>query len=85
MGSFKSPVQKNNGKFGRMLRRAKGFSLAWNHFFDNVSFCDYTVAIAIRRGKKVLAGDYGGWVAQSVEQRTENPCVGGSIPPPATI
>jgi hypothetical protein len=26
-----------------------------------------------------------GWVAQSVEQRTENPCVGGSIPPPATI
>jgi hypothetical protein len=25
-----------------------------------------------------------GWVAQSVEQRTENPCVGGSIPPPAT-
>src|SRR5438093_11374154 len=26
----------------------------------------------------------GGWVAQLVEQRTENPCVGGSIPPPAT-
>src|SRR5205823_5639469 len=26
-----------------------------------------------------------GWIAQSVEQRTENPCVGGSIPPPATI
>ena len=25
-----------------------------------------------------------GWVAQLVEQRTENPCVGGSIPPPAT-
>ena len=25
-----------------------------------------------------------GWVAQSVEQRTENPCVGGSIPSPAT-
>jgi hypothetical protein len=24
------------------------------------------------------------WVAQSVEQRTENPCVGGSIPPPGT-
>ncbi|SVC25542.1 uncharacterized protein METZ01_LOCUS278396, partial [marine metagenome] len=24
-------------------------------------------------------------VAQSVEQRTENPCVGGSIPPRATI
>src|SRR5947209_17626598 len=26
-----------------------------------------------------------GWVAQLVEQRTENPCVGGSIPPPATM
>ena len=26
-----------------------------------------------------------GWIAQSVEQRTENPCVGGSIPSPATI
>ncbi len=26
-----------------------------------------------------------GLVAQSVEQRTENPCVGGSIPPQATI
>ncbi len=25
-----------------------------------------------------------GSVAQSVEQRTENPCVGGSIPPRAT-
>jgi hypothetical protein len=28
--------------------------------------------------------DNGGWIAQSVEQRTENPCVGGSIPSPAT-
>ena len=27
---------------------------------------------------------HAGWVAQLVEQRTENPCVGGSIPPPAT-
>ena len=26
-----------------------------------------------------------GWIAQSVEQRTENPCVAGSIPAPATI
>ena len=26
-----------------------------------------------------------GLVAQSVEQRIENPCVGGSIPPRATI
>ena len=28
---------------------------------------------------------YIGSVAQSVEQRTENPCVGGSIPPRATF
>ena len=28
---------------------------------------------------------YIGSVAQSVEQRTENPCVGGSIPPGATL
>ncbi len=26
-----------------------------------------------------------GWVAQLAEQRTENPRVGGSIPPPATV
>ena len=25
-----------------------------------------------------------GWIAQLVEQRTENPCVPGSIPGPAT-
>ena len=29
-------------------------------------------------------GIFGGSVAQTVEQRTENPCVGGSIPPRAT-
>ena len=29
-------------------------------------------------------GPRNGQVAQSVEQRTENPCVGGSIPPLAT-
>jgi hypothetical protein len=28
--------------------------------------------------------DRNGWVAQSAEQWTENPRVGGSIPPPAT-
>ena len=26
-----------------------------------------------------------GWVAQLAEQRTENPRVGGSIPPPASV
>ncbi len=29
-------------------------------------------------------GYLSGRIAQSVEQRTENPCVGGSIPSPAT-
>jgi hypothetical protein len=28
--------------------------------------------------------NFGARVAQSVEQRTENPCVDGSIPPPGT-
>lgn len=31
------------------------------------------------------SGFIDGEVAQSVEQRTENPCVGGSIPPLATM
>ena len=31
-----------------------------------------------------LGVTYEGLVAQSVEQRIENPCVGGSIPPRAT-
>ena len=31
-----------------------------------------------------VTGRESGQVAQSVEQRTENPCVGGSIPPLAT-
>ena len=35
-----------------------------------------------RAGAGILRGS--GPVAQSVEQRTENPCVGGSIPPQAT-
>ena len=30
-------------------------------------------------------GIFGGSVAQTVEQRTENPCVGGSIPSRATF
>ena len=29
--------------------------------------------------------NFGGWIAQLVEHRTENPGVGGSIPPPATF
>jgi hypothetical protein len=31
-----------------------------------------------------ICEQYYGLVAQSVEQRIENPCVGGSIPPQAT-
>src|SRR5476649_260361 len=34
--------------------------------------------------KKVCFVNGCGQIAQSVEQRTENPCVGGSIPPLAT-
>lgn len=32
-----------------------------------------------------MRDSYGGWVAQLVEQRIENPRVGGSIPSLATI
>ncbi len=34
--------------------------------------------------KLCIVADFVGLVAQSVEQRIENPCVGGSIPPQAT-
>ncbi len=37
------------------------------------------------RGFKSRPGRLYGSIAQSVEQRTENPCVGGSIPSRATI
>ena len=33
---------------------------------------------------KIFTVSFYAWVAQSVEQRTENPCVGGSIPSPGT-
>jgi hypothetical protein len=36
-----------------------------------------------RCGRRIDIRD--GWVAQLAEQWTENPRVGGSIPPPATI
>ena len=35
--------------------------------------------------QRMLRPSVDGPVAQSVEQRIENPCVGGSIPPRATI
>jgi hypothetical protein len=37
-------------------------------------------AVSLEAGGSILA-----WVAQLVEQRTENPRVGGSNPPPGTI
>jgi hypothetical protein len=46
-------------------------------------------AVRLAAGTKILVLDCRarkkGQVAQLVEQRTENPCVGGSIPPLATI
>lgn len=36
--------------------------------------------VVIMAAKQAIAGQ----IAQSVEQGTENPCVGGSIPPLAT-
>ena len=42
-------------------------------------------ALTVRSGPGVIRGpSSGGQVAQLVEQRTENPRVGGSIPPLAT-
>ena len=43
-----------------------------------------TFATPIGEHPFVKEGESGGAVAQSVEQRTENPCVGGSIPPHTT-
>ena len=45
------------------------------------SICYICSPFEIRRSKFDVQG---GAVAQSVEQRTENPCVGGSIPPHTT-
>ena len=50
-------------------------------------YSDYSVSRSIQvRSREAFAILHGsvGLVAQSVEQRTENPCVGGSIPPQAT-
>ena len=43
----------------------------------SVFFCNVPILLAI-------IDSLNGLVAQSVEQRIENPCVGGSIPPRAT-
>ena len=52
--------------------------------------CRYNIGLAVknsaakRRVALLWRLENYGLVAQSVEQRTENPCVGGSIPPQAT-
>ena len=51
-----------------------------------VSSIAYDVIMEIQNfHSQILVLFKNGQVAQSVEQRTENPCVGGSIPPLATI
>jgi hypothetical protein len=49
-------------------------------------FCPKYLFLPPQSGSGRSAGEEkeGGAVAQSVEQRTENPCVGGSIPPHTT-
>ena len=42
------------------------------------------MACQARRGQVECFRQVVGWIAQLVEQRTENPCVAGSIPAPAT-
>jgi hypothetical protein len=46
--------------------------------------CDQRGQCLFRIQPDIISLFLHGQVAQSVEQRTENPCVGGSIPPLAT-
>ena len=65
--------------FALVLTREFGTSSdAARHFAHNQRMAIET------RNPSVVTTKWVGWIAQSVEQRTENPCVGGSIPPPAT-
>ena len=45
----------------------------------------YTVAVCLRTMPLMVGSAINARVAQLVEQRTENPRVGGSNPPPGTI
>ena len=45
----------------------------------------YTVAVCLRTAPLMAGSAIKARVAQLVEQRTENPRVGGSNPPPGTI
>ena len=52
----------------------------WRKYNFNVKSSPYND----RELQRMLRPTVDGLVAQSVEQRIENPCVGGSIPPRAT-
>jgi hypothetical protein len=52
--------------------------------FPNLPIGGYRLHYAPSRSEFVRTGCPDGLVAQLVEQRIENPCVGGSIPPQAT-
>ena len=47
-------------------------------------FCEFPIYLQPRKEIPETSSGLKGAVAQSVEQRTENPCVGGSIPPHTT-
>src|SRR5579872_6037233 len=60
--------------FRRAEHRPSGLTQRASRFLDKIG------GLAYRRRSRRRA-----WVAQLVEQRTENPRVGGSNPPPGTI
>src|SRR5213083_1371854 len=70
--------------FGRKRRRYAATSIPW--LFLRAALCYDETPAKSASPRCVLSCEFTrvGWVAQLVEQRTENPCVGGSIPPPAT-
>ena len=47
-------------------------------------FCEFPIYLQPRKEIPETSSGLKGAVAQSAEQRTENPCVGGSIPPHTT-
>jgi hypothetical protein len=60
------------------------FSVVARIRFSDTLIFPVVAVLSANQSWEIAANCHGGWVAQSVEQRTENPCVGGSIPPPAT-
>jgi hypothetical protein len=64
--SFESPVRKNNGKLGWRVHSV----LAAGRLSDSV--VALAIVILARCEEKIRDSRDVGWVAQSVEQRTEN-------------